>query len=263
MTMKTIGPALAFLLLCGATLAQAQNVMTIVSGDKQSVQRSGEQVPGGIANFGAMSVVVKDKAGKPVPGVRVNFQCGPKPNAMACQMDDNSSVGNTDANGVRTLKSVRAYYASGKMPIVVSGDNTNQVTFDLAVLDAPPPPAAVAGATMAIGSGDGPKVARGATARGIPTARFAPLQVSVKDGAGKPIANARVVFDCGSKPQGLACQTEPSGAAGATVYTDANGIATANKMGGNSATAYYADGPFTIVAKYGAANATFKLTAGK
>jgi hypothetical protein len=52
-----------------------------------------------------------------------------------------------------TPQSVRAYYESGKMPIVVSGDDTNQVTFDLTVVDAPPPPPP-ARATMTMISGN-------------------------------------------------------------------------------------------------------------
>lgn len=238
------------------------NVISIIAGDKQSVQRTGERVGGGSATFGPLSVVLKDRSGTPLPGVRLSFRCGKTPPSMTC--DVHSGGGTTDANGVLTLSGARGDYQSGKMPVTVSGDNTNEAVFDLTVLDALPPPAAVAGATMTIVSGDGQKVARTATSSGIAMASFAPLQVVLKDRAGKPIANARVVFAC-PVTRGMVCQFDPLGGskAGEIFYTDANGVATAHKMSGNSVAVYYGDGPFTVVATYGTVTATFRLTVGQ
>jgi hypothetical protein len=247
----------------------ASNVLKIVSGDKQSAQRTGTELPGGVATFGPLTVQVTDPAGKPLSGVRVSFICK-QPAAMACQFTPAGGGGvtlTTDAAGNATLnqmggKSARAYYASGKMPIVVSGDNTNQVTFDLTVLDAPPPPAPIAGATMTVVSGNGQKVPRTNTASGIAIAAFGPLQVAVKDSAGKPLPGVQITWSCAAPAQ-MACQTEPSGARPTLTTTDANGVATLNKMGGKSVSIYYADGPFTITASHGAAKAAFQLSAGQ
>src|SRR5262249_51159834 len=153
--------------------------------------------------------------------------------------------GTTDASGKATLngmggKSVVAYYASGKMPIVAAADGTNQVTFDLTVLDAAAPPPAIAGAKMAIVSGGGQKATRVNTSNGIAMASFGPLVVSVKDSSGKALSGVQVTWSC-SKPGAMACQSEPSGASPTVTVTDGNGNATLNKMGGKSVSAYYGD----------------------
>jgi hypothetical protein len=64
-----------------------------------------------------------------------------------------------------------------------------------------------------------------------------------------------------NKPGAMACQIEPSGASPSTVLTDGNGVATLNKMGGRSASIYYADGQCVVTAVYGGANAAFHLNA--
>jgi hypothetical protein len=52
------------------------------------------------------------------------------------------------------------------------------------------------------------------------------------------------------------------GSTSATSTTDTNGIATLNQLDGSSASAYYANGSFTIVATSGSASVTFNLTVG-
>jgi hypothetical protein len=268
--MNRIRRAGALTALMLAVQVQAQNVMTIVAGDHQTAQRTGNSVPGGMASFAPLTVQIKDKTGKPIAGVKVNFMCAAgKPAGMACQMDPgggSSTGGTTDANGQITAnkmggKSASAYYASGKMPITAAGDNTNTVTFDLTVTDAPPPPPPTEGATMTIVAGDNQTAARVSTSTGIPTATYAPLVVLVKDASGKPLAGVIVSFSVGSHPNAMACQAEPSGSGASTITTDGAGNATLNRMGGKSASIYYADGQCQIVASYGKATATFHLNA--
>ena len=251
--------------------AEAQNTrkLTIVGGDNQSVNRAGTQVPGGTAVFKPLQVLLTDNAGKPVTGADVAFVCGSKPSGMACQLSPAGGGGvrvKTDAKGIATLNqmggnSASAYYASGKMPIVASADLAPPVTFNLTVLDAVGPPPPVAGAKMTVVSGDGQKAPRLNKAGGPPSATFAPLQVKVTDAGGKPLGGVQVTWTC-AKPGQMACQSEPSGASPTVTPTDGNGVATLNKMGGNSVSAYYADGAIKMTASYGAANVAFNLTVG-
>jgi hypothetical protein len=155
--------------------------------------------------------------------------------------------------------SVHVYYASGKFTMTASYGDA-KVTFHLTAQDMAPPPPPVPGAVMKLISGDKQQVARAAD--GIPggTAKFDPLVVRVIDASGKPIAGVRVTWVAQS-PQGMACQSEPSGAAPTTTSTDAEGKSTLNKMGGNSVHVYYASGKFTMTASYGDAKVTFHLAA--
>jgi hypothetical protein len=70
-----------------AGMAVAQGSMTLVSGDRQSLGRSGSEVTGGIAGFEPLVVVVKDAKGKPVSGATVRFECGTRPATMVCQLE--------------------------------------------------------------------------------------------------------------------------------------------------------------------------------
>jgi hypothetical protein len=268
---KLINVIVAFTSLLGVTpMVHAENVLSIVSGDKQTAQRLGDEA-GGYANFEALSVVVKDQAGKPVPNVSVKFDGGSGiPSEMAYQFNDRGdhSISLTsDEKGVVVLKklsggkSVLAYYATGKLPIAVTAEDCNQVVFDLTVTDPPAIPA-IAGATMEITAGDNQKVKRDT---GDPaTAYFKPLQVTIKDSAGKPLGGVKVLFKSGgSKAAGMAVQLEPGGSSDAIVTTAEDGVATLKRMMGNSVDAYYADGPFTILASYGTAEVKFKLTVGE
>jgi hypothetical protein len=260
---KVFGAALFTLAALFASSVYAANVLKIVSGDKQTVQRTGNSVPGGQASFEPLVVQITDPAGKPLSGLRVNFFCGSPttglPNrGMACQMNPAGSGGGsatTDATGTASLKgmggkSVVAYYASGKMPITVAADNTNQVVFDLTVLDAAAAPAPIAGAKMAIVSGNNQKSTRINTSNGIAMATFAPLTVSVKDASGKALSGVRVTWSC-AKPAQMACD-----AMDFNTTTDGNGNTTLPLR------AYYADGAIKLTASYGSANAVFSLTVG-
>ena len=230
---RSLGLSLLVLGL-SAGAARAQRTLVIVAGDRQTVARGGNQVPGGIATFGPLTVQLRNAAGQPVPNQRVNFSCGAgKPAAMACQLEPagaSSTFGMTDANGMVTAKqmggnSANAYYASGPMPITVTADLAAPVTFALAVLDAPPPPPPTAGATMQLLNGDNQTAPRLPAATGIPTATYNPLVVLVKDGQGRPAAGVTVTWTI-NKPGAMACQIEPSGASPSTVLTDGNGVAT-------------------------------------
>src|SRR5580692_11735690 len=73
--------------------AQNANVVKIVSGNNQMVERSGNAVPGGTAVFGPLTVAVTDKTGKPVPGVAVGFVCAPSSPQLACQLNPGGGGG--------------------------------------------------------------------------------------------------------------------------------------------------------------------------
>jgi hypothetical protein len=258
--------------LFGATpTIHAENVLSIVSGDKQTAQRLGDESDG-TAEFEALSVVVKDQAGKPVPNVSIKFQGGSGiPSEMCYNLagegGDRSTSLTSDENGVAVLndsyngKSVYAYYATGKLPILVTAQDCNQVVFDLTVTDPPAIPA-IAGATMEITAGNNQKVKRDT---GDPAkAYFKPLQVTVKDSAGKPLGGVKVLFkQHGWKTEGMAVSLQPCGFDHATITTGDDGVATLKYNNDKSVRGYYADGPITILASYGTAEAKFKLTVGE
>ncbi|MFI5350011.1 MAG: hypothetical protein ACHQ2Z_10740 [Elusimicrobiota bacterium] len=244
------------------------NVLTLGNGNNQVVKRGGSDIPGGKANFGPLSVTFKNAAGKPIAGARVNFLCQTPNQGMACQLSpagDASALANTDANGVATLNqmggnSVTVYYASGKFTIQAAADGAKPVSFSLEAQDAPPPPAPIANAVMTGVSGDAQTAARLHTASGIDTAEFGPLSVKLTNN-GQPLANVQVTWSC-AHPGAMACQSEPSGASPIVTNTDGNGVATLNKMGGKSVSAYYGDGAITMTASYGKASVPFHLTVG-
>ena len=251
-----------------ASAAATLNVLTLGNGNNQVVKRGGSDIPGGKANFGPLSVTLKNAAGKPIANTRVNFLCQTPNQGMACQLEPAggaSSALTTDANGVATLNhmggnSITVYYASGKFGVQVAADGAKPVSFSLEAQDAPAPPAAITTAVMSAVSGGGQKAARLHTASGIDTAEFGPLSVKVTNN-GQPLANVQVTWTC-AHPAALACQSEPSGASPIVTTTDGNGVSVLNKMGGNSVSAYYADGAITMTATYGKASASFPLTVG-
>jgi hypothetical protein len=246
------------------------NLAQIVSGDGQSVARTGSTVPGGIASFNPLTILVTDLSGKPASGVRVDWICA-APGQMACQLDPaggQSATSTSDGSGHVTLnamggKSVSTYYATGAFAINVSGPTLKPIAFHLTAVN--PPPVAVtyvSGAKLAVTSGN--DQTRDRNGSGVPggIATFGALQVKLTNASGAPIANAPVVFSC-HVPGSWACQFDPSGADRGTmsVNTDANGLATLNRMGGNGASLYYGSGAFTITAAYGSiASTTFNLT---
>jgi hypothetical protein len=114
--------------------------------------------------------------------------------------------------------------------------------------------------TLSLVSGDGQSVRRAGDDMPGGSAMFKPLSVSLKDGT-KPVAGARVDFTC-KTPQGMVCTIFPVGRGGPYAVTDANGLATLNRLGGNSIDIVYASGKFQVVATAaGAQPVTFNLEA--
>ena len=256
--------------IAGATTAgppAAPSALSIVSGDNQTVARN-QLLPGaGIpaALFAPLAVVAKDASGKPIPGAVVIFSIGAKPNAMACQMAIPNGTVTADANGIATLTAptgapapVFAYYADGECQVIVSAGPVT-ATFHLNVAGASGPTGQTA-ASLSLMSGDNQVSTRSGTNIFGGEAYYAPLVVRANDAAGKPIPGALITWKLGNKPAAMACQFEPSGINPGFTYADASGIATMNKMSGNSARIYYADGDCEIVATSGsAAPVTFHL----
>jgi hypothetical protein len=166
--------------------------------------------------------------------------------------------------------------------------------FDTDVL---PPEGVVAGATMKIIKGDGQKLKRIKDQDDpILTARFAPLQVSIKNSAGKPLKNVRVLFEVDKTNDPCqAVQIAADGPQVVYVMTDKRGVATLSLRWNHSTSnydidrkkkrekayrklkfiksdtkmkrdksveAYHMDGPFSILATYGENKVCFHLTVG-
>ncbi|NBS60219.1 MAG: hypothetical protein EBS65_24895, partial [Betaproteobacteria bacterium] len=244
----------------------APSALGIVSGDNQTHARD-QLLPGaGIpaAYFSPLSVLAKDGSGKPIPGAIVVFSIGAKPNAMACQLSTPNGTVTADANGVATLNSngapapVFAYYADGECQVIASAGPVT-TTFHLNVSGASGPTGMTASSLQLI-SGDNQVSTRSGTNIQGGEALYAPLVIRATDATGKPIAGALITWKLGNKPGAMACQFEPSGINPGFTYADASGIATMNKMSGNSARIYYADGDCEILATSGsAAPVTFHL----
>jgi hypothetical protein len=96
--------------------------VTILAGNNQTVARTGSAVPGGIATFAPLQVKVLDPNGTPASGVEVAFACTFIPQGMVVQIDGLAGLGaalvvTTDANGIATLSSMSASYASGGITV--------------------------------------------------------------------------------------------------------------------------------------------------
>jgi hypothetical protein len=244
----------------------------LVSGDNQAVHTV--QVPGSqlrLAGFAPLQVLVRDKFRKPVPNAPVVFSFQKPPRGIGyCVMKSNATPSTdtslqvaADANGVATLDKLLAYGLGQKASIgcydaygpftVAASYGSFKATFHLTVLPEP--------WTMTIVSGDNQKQAR--NTGGPATARFAPLQVALKDSAGKGVPNVQVAFMCSVPvPVKIRCQMDGGLHGVVLAPTDGNGIATLNQMSGNSLWAYYDDGPITVLAHAGEPSVTFHLTVG-
>jgi hypothetical protein len=156
--------------------------------------------------------------------------------------------------------SVSTYYATGVATIAVSGPSLKPTSFTLTTTNPPPVTVSyVAGAKLAISAGNNQRVGRSGSGVQGGTASFGPLTVLLTGPTGAPIANAPITFVC-HVPGTMACQFDPSGADHGTytVTTGSNGVATMNRMGGNSMSLYYGSGAFTVTASYGnVASSTF------
>jgi hypothetical protein len=252
-----------------AGLAPPALALSVLSGDHQSVARAGFAVPGGKAVFGTLQVKLTDASGQPVPKADVYFRGGVKPEGMAIQMSSNSegALLTTDANGIATLDrsgnhGLACYYAEGAFTIVAGADNSSTATFSLTVAPSAPPPAPIAGASLAVHAGDGQTQARNHGAGRSAAANFAALTVQLKGPDGVPLDGQQISWSSPSHPREMALQTEPGGGMSSITFTDANGMSTLNRMSGFSVRAYFADGPFTLQASHGSATALFHLTVG-
>ena len=166
-----------------------------------------------------------------------------------------------------------SYYqvdAGGSDYFVISRDRVSGGTSRL------PNEGFVAGATITKVKGDGQRLVRKKHKDfDTITAIFEPLIVKVKDAAGKPLVNVRVLFqpDKATKILGQAVQIVPSGDNLLYVMTDKRGDATLGIMSNGtkepdaddmkqSVHVYYEDGPFTIIASFGDQKVSFHLEAG-
>ncbi len=260
--------------VAAATPAFAQNANTgkIVSGNNQMVERSGNSVPGGVATFGPLTVMVTNSAGKPVSGIQVNFTCTAPSPAIACQLNPGGGGGvsaTTNAQGLAVLNqmggnSVSVYYGGGAMTVSATGNSFAAVSFTLTALTPTPAPVAVVtnpGLTITGGNNQTHERSGSSVPGGV--ANFSPLTVQLKNGAGQPVAGVPVTFTC-HVPGSWACQTDPSGASRGVMQmtTNSSGVATLNGMGGNALSIYYGDGAFTVTAAFQGASATFNETVG-
>ena len=153
---------------------------------------------------------------------------------------------------------VFAYYADGECQVIASAGPAT-TTFHLNVSGASGPTGPSASSLKLI-SGDFQVATRsGANIQGG-EAFYAPLVVQAVDAAGNPVPGALIAWKLGNKPGAMACQFEPSGINPGFTYADASGTSILNKMSGNSARIYYADGDCEILATSGsAAPVTFHL----
>lgn len=94
---------------------------------------------------------------------------------------------------------------------------------------------------------------------GFGVATFDPVAVQLRAGSGEPLAGQPVSWSVGETPANMGVQLDPMGTAPCVVLTDEDGVATLNRMRGNSATAFYDHGPFTLVASHGRATAAVNL----
>jgi|GEM_PF-1113142 len=230
--------------------------VAVLGGDDQSVPRTGTNA-GGTATFAPLSVSVKDSHGQLAPGVLVEW-ASHSPPAMAAQLGPSgtSSVKvASDASGVSTLAempggaSVLCYYAQGPFTVTAGLHGGGSTTFNLTVAASAAPPS-YPGAMVKIVSGDGQTEPR-KPEPGIDggTASFAPLVVLIRDKNGNAMAGVDVEFTPSRNNGGPYGEVDPSGVSPGVVKTDANGVATLNKLpGGYGVQFYYGTGPWTVTA---------------
>jgi hypothetical protein len=117
--------------------------------------------------------------------------------------------------------------------------------------EAPDP---TAGHTLSIVAGDDQTAVLVMTAHGFPMATFDPVAAKLRDAGGAALAGFAVAWSVGETPGNMGVQMDPLGTSPCIVMTDEHGVATLDKMRGRSASAFYDYGPFTLVARHGAAS---------
>jgi hypothetical protein len=268
-TGDTFAP-IAFTLTATTPTPAPPNTVTIVSGNNQTRARTGSTVPGGTATFGPLTVLVSDTAGKPVSGARVDWVCAGPSGAQACQLSPSggaSALTTTDSQGHATLNQMggnsAATTANGPAVVMVSGPTFNGVAFTLTTTAEAVPPV-VFGNAFTINGGNNQKVDRSGSTVPGGIASFGAISVKLVSGTGTPLANVPITFSC-HVPGSWTCRFDPTGTDGGTytVATDANGIATLNRMGGNAMNVSFGSGAFTVTAAYGTQITTFNETVTK
>jgi hypothetical protein len=220
----------------------------VVRGDNQRAPRVGEEPYGGTAHFGPITIQVVDANGRPASGIRIWYRCI---NA-ACNLGSPQNDA-TDGNGHYTLLSVDEYYGAGGFAVEFVGERLQAVQAHLVSFDQPRSTSPlVKGAKLTVVAGGNQHVPRSGNQVPGGVAKFAPMAVRLVGPDGKPVANAPIHFNCGRNVN-WACQLTPSGAENGQmdIYTDGNGVATLNKMGGNALEFYYAAGPRQVHVTYG------------
>jgi hypothetical protein len=242
--------------------------LTITSGNNQTQPRVMGPLGDVNAFFGLLTVTLTDTIGDPLSGKQVTWSVGSNPSAMSVALANDgghyvtTTTTTTNANGIATLNqlgdatvygitalnqlgevSAIVYGGDGTFNIVASSGSAS-VTFTETVSGT------CCGLTTTILAGNNQSVAR--TGSDVPggIATFAPLQVKVLNPDGTPASGVQVGFQANS-PQAMAVMLDFEADNRTVVYTDANGIATANMREGNGMDACYASGSFTVVASTG------------
>lgn len=200
-----------------------------------------------VATFAPLTVRAVDDSGRPAADVDVTFVVTSKPSNVDVQIEPggaNSVTVRTDQNGVATLNALggsSAFASNGDGVFTITATyGPNSVSFTNSMVPLP---------LTATGYGYNQSVPRtGALSFPGGQARFAPVSVRITDATGRPVSGVRVDF----KPQvpsnvGMKVQMDPMATA-VSLVSDADGMVTLNLMGGGSFVAYYAEGPFAIVA---------------
>jgi len=219
--------------------------LTITLGDNQTgiLMMAEHGFP--VALFTPVAAVLRDASGAPLAGEAVAWSVGETPANMGIQLDPHGTtpvITTTDEHGVATLDRMRgsalsAFYDSGAFVL--------EARYGRAVAAAHlvvAPPLAL---TTKIMGGDNQSVAR--TGSRVPggEARFAPLEVRVRDSLGEPAAGVKVVFTA-QGPTSMMIQLTP-GQDEVDLVTDAEGRATLDRMDGGSSICRGCDGEFKIV----------------
>lgn len=116
-----------------------------------------------------------------------------------------------------------------------------------------------AGYTLTILAGGDQTAALVMTEHGFPMATFDPVTVVLRDATGAVLPNLPVAWSVGETPGNMGVQMDPMGTSPYVVVTDDRGVATLDGMRGRSISAFYDHGPFTLIARHGAASVAADL----
>ncbi len=246
MTASYGGVTVHFNMVVDPNAGSNPNVASIVSGNNQTVTRTGNTSYNMTASFTPLEILVANQSGNPAANTNVGYLCV-QPNFM-CNFPAVGSM-TTDSNGHFTISGLTAVYATGALTVQFTGATFNAVNFNLNAVD--PPLTWVTGAQLTVVSGNNQSVARTGTEVPGGIATFRPISVKVTAPDGTPVVRGQVTFQC-QVSGNMACQLTPGGEDYGTVWimTDSNGVAELNAMNG-SMNVYYAAGAFTMKVSYG------------